>query len=180
MRAIVQDGYGPADRLRLAEVDRPAVGDDEVLLRMRATSVHPDVWHVVTGRPFVPRPKGSGLHRPTGRIPGTDVAGTVEAAGHAVTRFQPGDEVFGKTLRGYSWRNGGAFAHYVSVPQSRLAVKPPNITFERAATVPTAGYIVLANLHPDRSSPASGCWSTGRPVASERSPRSSRRLVART
>jgi NADPH:quinone reductase-like Zn-dependent oxidoreductase len=148
MRAIVQDGYGPADRLRLAEVDRPTVGDDEVLVRVRATSVHPDVWHVVTGRPVVLRLMGSGLRRPACRIPGTDVAGTVEAVGRTVTRFQPGAEVFGETLRGYSWRNGGAFAEYASVPESGLAAKPPNVTFEQAATVPAAGYIALLNLPP--------------------------------
>jgi NADPH:quinone reductase-like Zn-dependent oxidoreductase len=146
VRAIVQDGYGPADRLRLREVERPAVGDDEVLVRVRATSVHPDVWHVVTGQPFALRLMGSGLRRPACPIPGTDLAGTVEAVGAKVTRFRPGDEVFGESLRGYSWRNGGTFAEYASVPESGLAAKPPNVTFEQAATLPTPGYILLLNL----------------------------------
>lgn len=148
MRAIVQDGYGPADRLRLREVERPAVGDDEVLVRVRATSVHPDVWHVVTGRPFALRLMGSGLRRPGCPIPGTDLAGTVEAVGVKASRFGPGDEVFGESLRGYSWRNGGTFAEYASVPESCLATKPPNVTFAQASALPTAGHILLLNLPP--------------------------------
>jgi len=146
MRAVVQDRYGSPDRLRVGEVERPAVGDDEVLVRVRAASVHPDVWHVVTGRPFVLRLMGSGLRRPKCRIPGTDLAGVVEAAGRDVTGLRPGDEVFGESLRGFSWRNGGTFAEYASVPADTLAVKPANVTFEQAAAVPTAGYIALFNL----------------------------------
>jgi NADPH:quinone reductase-like Zn-dependent oxidoreductase len=146
MRAVVQDRYGSPDRLRVGEVERPAVGDDEVLVRVRAASVHPDVWHVVTGRPVVLRLMGSGLLRPTCRIPGTDLAGIVEAAGPKVTGLRPGDEVFGESLRGFSWRNGGTFAEYVSVPADILAVKPANVTFEQAATVPSTGYIALFNI----------------------------------
>lgn len=146
MRAIVQDGYGSVDRLRLREVERPVLGDDEVLVRVRAASVHPDVWHVVSGRPFVLRLMGSGMRRPKCPIPGTDLAGIAEAVGANVTRFRPGDEVFGESLRGYSWRNGGTFAEYASVPEGGLAVKPANVTFEQAAAVPTAGYITLLNL----------------------------------
>jgi NADPH:quinone reductase-like Zn-dependent oxidoreductase len=146
MKAIVQDRYGSPDDLRLRDVERPVVGDDEVLVRVRAASVHPDVWHVVTGRPFVLRLMGSGLLRPKFRIPGTDLAGIVAAVGRNVTRFRPGDEVFGESMRGYSWRNGGAFAEYASVPAEGLAPKPANVTFEQAAAVPTAGYITLLNL----------------------------------
>jgi NADPH:quinone reductase-like Zn-dependent oxidoreductase len=146
MRAVVQDGYGSPDRLRLREVDRPVPGDDEVLVRVRATSVHPDVWHVVSGRPFILRLMGSGLRRPGCPIPGTDLAGIVEAAGRAVTSLRAGDEVFGESLRGFSWRNGGAWAEYASVPEDALAIKPANVTFEEAAAVPTAGYIILLNL----------------------------------
>jgi NADPH:quinone reductase-like Zn-dependent oxidoreductase len=146
MRAVVQDGYGSPDRLRLGEVDQPVPGDDEVLVRVRATSVHPDVWHVVSGRPFVLRLMGSGLRRPGCPIPGTDLAGVVAATGRSVTRFQVGDEVFGESLRGFSWRNGGAWAEYASAPEDGLASKPANVTFEQAAAVPTAGYIVLLNL----------------------------------
>lgn len=153
MQAIVQDHYGSADDLRLREVERPAVGVDEVLVRVRATSVHPDVWHVVSGRPFVLRLMGSGLLRPKCRVPGTDLAGVVESVGKNVTRFQPGDEVFGETLRGFSWRNGGAFAEYASVPEDVLALKPAGVTFEQAAAVPTIGYITLLNVPRGRMRP---------------------------
>jgi len=153
MRAIIQDRYGSPDSLRLREVERPAVGDDEVLVRVRAASVHPDVWHVISGRPFVLRLMGSGLRRPKYPIPGTDLAGVVEAVGTGVTRFQPGDEVFGESMRGFSWRNGGAFAEYAAVPEEGLALKPGNVTFEQAAAVPTAGYIILLNLPRHRLRP---------------------------
>jgi NADPH:quinone reductase-like Zn-dependent oxidoreductase len=115
-------------------------------VRVRAASVHPDVWHVVTGRPFVLRLMGSGLRRPRYRVPGTDLSGVVEAVGPAVTRFAPGDEVFGESMRGLSWRNGGAYAEFAAVPEEGLAIKPANVTFEQAAAVPTAGYITLLNL----------------------------------
>jgi NADPH:quinone reductase-like Zn-dependent oxidoreductase len=157
VRAIVQDSYGSPDGLRLREVERPVVGDDEVLVGVRAASVHPDVWHVVSGRPFVLRLMGSGLLRPRCRIPGTDLAGVVEAVGGKVTRFRPGDEVFGETLRGFSWRNGGAFAEYASVPEDCSAGKPATVTFERAAAVPTARYIALVNL-------PEGCMRPGQRV----------------
>ncbi|WP_049566848.1 NAD(P)-dependent alcohol dehydrogenase [Nonomuraea sp. SBT364] len=146
MKAVVQDAYGSPDALEVREIGRPAVADDDVLIRVRAASVHPDVWHVVSGRPYVLRLMGNGLTRPKNRIPGTDMAGQVESIGKGVTRFRPGDEVFGETVRGLQWRNGGAFAEYVSVPQSALALKPGNVTFEQAASVPTSGLIVLQNL----------------------------------
>jgi NADPH:quinone reductase-like Zn-dependent oxidoreductase len=100
MRAVVQDRYGSSDVLEVREIDKPAVKDGEVLLRVRAASVHPDVWHVVSGRPYVLRLMGAGLRRPKNRVPGTDVAGHVESVGEGVTRFQLGDEVFGETVRG--------------------------------------------------------------------------------
>jgi NADPH:quinone reductase-like Zn-dependent oxidoreductase len=153
MLAIVQERYGSADLLRVREVERPVAADDEVLVRVHAASVHPDVWHVVTGRPFILRLMGSGLLRPKYTIPGTDLAGVVEAVGSKVTRFQPGDEVFGETLRGYSWRNGGAFAEYATAPEATLAHKPANVTFEQAAAVPTTGYITLLNLPRAKSGP---------------------------
>jgi NADPH:quinone reductase-like Zn-dependent oxidoreductase len=153
MKAVVQDRYGSPDRLELRELDPPAVDADEVLVRVRAASVHPDVWHVVSGRPYVLRLMGSGLLRPKTRIPGTDVAGLVESTGKDVTRFSPGEEVFGETLRGNQWRNGGAFAEFVAVPQDSLAVKPGNVTFEQAAAVPTSGLIALQNLRDGRLRP---------------------------
>jgi len=110
MRAIVQSGYGSVDDLTVSEVPRPEPATDEVLVRVRAASVHPDVWHVVAGRPMVLRLMGSGVRRPREQVPGTDVAGVVESVGSAVTRFEPGDEVFAETVRGVQWRNGGAFA----------------------------------------------------------------------
>ena len=147
MKAIVQDKYGsPDDVLQLREIAKPVVGDDEVLVRVRAASVHPDVWHVVTGRPYVLRLMGAGLLKPKNPVPGTDVAGEVESVGKDVTRFRPGDEVFGETHRGLQWRNGGAFAEYASVPQDVLALKPVGLTFEQAAAVPTSGFIALHNL----------------------------------
>jgi NADPH:quinone reductase-like Zn-dependent oxidoreductase len=146
MKAIVQDKYGTPDALELREIDKPVVKDDEVLVQVHAASVHPDVWHVVRGLPYVLRLMGAGLLKPKNRVPGTDAAGHVESVGKNVTRFQPGDEVFGETLKGYQWTNGGTYAEYVSVAQDALALKPANITFEQAAAVPTSGLIALQNL----------------------------------
>lgn len=146
MKAIVQDRYGSADVLRLREIEPPAVKDDEVLVRVRAASVHPDVWHVITGLPYVLRLMGTGLRKPKNPVPGTDAAGIVESVGSKVTRFRPGDEVFGETIRGMQWTNGGAYAEYVSAPEAGLALKPANVTFEQAAAVPTAGLIALLAL----------------------------------
>jgi NADPH:quinone reductase-like Zn-dependent oxidoreductase len=146
MRAIVQDRYGAPEFLQLREIERPAIGDDEVLVRVRATSVHPDVWHVVRGRPFVLRLMGTGLQRPKHPVPGTDLAGEVEAVGAAVTRFRRGDAVFGEAFRGYQWRNGGTFAEYAAVPADVLAPKPANLTFEQAAAVPASGFIALSGV----------------------------------
>lgn len=146
MKAIVQVRYGSADALELRDVARPVVGDDEVLVRVRAASVHPDVWHVVSGRPYVLRLMGAGFSKPKNPIPGTDMAGVVEEVGKNVTRFRPGDEVFGETIGSMQWINGGAFAEYVAVAEEGLALKPPNVTFEQAASVPTSGYIALLNF----------------------------------
>ena len=147
MKAIVQDKYGsPDDVLQLRDINKPVVGDDEVLVRVRAASVHPDVWHVVTGRPYVLRLMGAGVLKPKNPVPGTDMAGLVESVGKDVTRFGLGDEVFGETHTELQWRNGGAFAEYVSVPQEALALKPNCITFEQASAVPTSGFIALHNL----------------------------------
>ncbi len=145
--AIVQDKYGPpGDVLALRDIDKPAVGDDEVLVRVRAASVHPDVWHVVSGRPYVLRLMGAELLKPKNGVPGTDVAGHVESVGENVRRFEPGDEVFGESVRGLQWNNGGAYAEYASIPEEALALKPANVAFEQAAAVPTSGLIVLQNL----------------------------------
>ena len=154
MRAIVQDRYGAIDALSLREVERPAPAEDEVLIRVRAASVHPDVWHVVAGHPWALRLMGSGIRRPKDRVPGTDAAGVVESVGAAVTRFRPGDEVFGETIRGVQWRNGGAFAEHATAPEAGVALKPPTAGFEEAAAVPTAGLIALQNLTERGRAPA--------------------------
>src|SRR3954447_26695822 len=155
MRAIVQGRYGSVDDLNLSEVPRPEPAADEVLIRVRAASVHPDVWHVVAGRPAVLRLMGSGVRRPHQQVPGTDVAGEVEAVGSAVTRFRAGDEVFGETIRGVGWVNGGAFAEYAAAPEEGVALKPSGVRFEEAAAVPTAGLIALNNLPRQRVPPGS-------------------------
>src|SRR5437899_1331233 len=110
MKAVVQETYGSPDRvLTVRDVPMPAVGAGAVRVRVRAASVHPDVWHVVTGLPYVLRLMGNGVRRPTLQVPGTDLAGVVESVGPGVTRFKPGDEVFGESTS-HAWKNGGAFA----------------------------------------------------------------------
>jgi NADPH:quinone reductase-like Zn-dependent oxidoreductase len=147
MKAIIQDRYGPPEVLRLADVDPPSARPDEVLVRVHAASLHPDVWHVLHGRPYVLRLMGAGLRRPSQPVPGIDMAGVVEAVGAAVTRFAPGDEVFGETIKGFQWRNGGAFAEYVAAPERTLAHKPSGLRFAQAAAVPTSGLIAWSALH---------------------------------
>jgi NADPH:quinone reductase-like Zn-dependent oxidoreductase len=147
MKAIIQEGYGsPEEVLRLREVDTPVPGEDEVLVRVHAASVHPDVWHMVHGRPYIVRLMGGGLRSPKNPIPGTDLAGRVESVGPVVTRFRTGDEVFGESVRGFQWHNGGAYAEHAAVPEESLALKPANVSFEQAAAVPTSALIVLQNL----------------------------------
>jgi NADPH:quinone reductase-like Zn-dependent oxidoreductase len=146
MRAIVQSRYGSPDVLELREIDRPNVKDDKVLVRVRAASVHPDVWHALRGVPYVLRIMGSGLLRPKKPVPGTDLAGVVESVGGNVTRFHPGDEVFGQSVGANLWGNGGTFAEYAAVPESRLQLKPANLTFEQAASVLTSGQIAIQGI----------------------------------
>ena len=147
MRAVVQDAYGAPDQvLHVREVDIPEPDADELLVRVRAASVNPDVWHAVTGYPRVMRLMGAGLRRPKEPIPGLDMAGEVTAAGSGVVDFRPGDAVFGETHDRIQWVNGGAYAEYVCVPQHVLSLKPDNITFEQAGSIPTSGIIALVNL----------------------------------
>jgi NADPH:quinone reductase-like Zn-dependent oxidoreductase len=138
MKAMTQDRYGSADVLALEEIAMPVAGDDEVLIRVRAAGVGPDVWHLMTGLPYLVRATGVGLRRPKARVPGYDVAGTVEAVGRDVSRLRPGDEVFG-TCR-------GAFAEYACGRADRLAPKPANLSFEQAAAVPVSGSTALRGL----------------------------------
>lgn len=150
MRAVVQSEYGaPAEVLSVVERPEPVPSDDEVLVRVRAASVHPDVWHVVTGRPAMLRLMGSGLRRPQPDVPGTDLAGVVEAVGAGVTQLRVGDEVFGESIRGMQWRNGATWAELAVAPASGLVPKPSDVSFDAAAAVPTPGLIVLQNLPPE-------------------------------
>ena len=146
MKAVVQEKYGSPANLEVREIDRPVPGEDEVLVRVRAASLHPDVWHVVVGKPYVLRLMGGGFRRPKVSIPGTDMAGIVESVGARVSRFRPGDPVFGETVRKFQWIHGGAFAEYVAVHEELLERKPDNVSFEQAAAVPSSGFIVLFNL----------------------------------
>jgi len=136
MRAMVYERYGPPDVLELKEIERPAVVDDGVLVRVHAASVNPFDWHFLTGTPYLAR-LGVGLRKPKNHVLGVDFAGTVEVVGKEVTQFHPGDEVFGA-------RNG-AFGEYVCVRKS-VALKPGNLTFEQAAAVPVAGVTALQGL----------------------------------
>jgi len=169
MKAIVQTAYGPAsDVLECREIDVPQARSTDVLVRVRAASVHPDVWHTVEGLPYVVRLFGNGVARPKRLVPGTDLAGVVEAVGDNVTRFKVGDAVFGESTP-MGWWNGGAYAEYAAVPEKLLVHKPANISFEEAAAVPTSGFIALNNLQRlDRHGPgqsmlingAGGCVGT--------------------
>src|SRR3954452_14170981 len=140
MKAIVQHEYGaPHDVLRLVEVNTPAVGETEVLVRVRASSANPWDWHFIRVEPVLMRPAGIGvIPKPRFRIPGGDVAGTVEHVGGRVTGFAPGDHVYG-------FGHGG-FAEYVAVPQGNLARKPANLTFEQSAAVPLGALTAIQGL----------------------------------
>jgi NADPH:quinone reductase-like Zn-dependent oxidoreductase len=135
MKAIIQDRYGSPDVLQLREIDRPVVGDDEVLIRVHAAGIDQGVWHLMAGLPYLVRIAGFGLRAPKNPVRGLDVAGRVEAVGENVTEFQPGDEVFGTC--------NGSFAEYACARADRLAPKPANLTFEQAAAVPISGYAAL-------------------------------------
>jgi len=146
MKAIVQTRYGdPQEVLAFREIDRPGLRDGEVLVRVRATSVHADVWHAVSGRPILVR-LTAGLFEPTDLVPGTDLAGVVEATGKDVVRFKVGDAVFGASSTKMEWRNGGTFAEWAAVPAGGLEHKPEPLSFVQAAAVPTPGIIALTNL----------------------------------
>jgi NADPH:quinone reductase-like Zn-dependent oxidoreductase len=137
MKAIVQDTYGTPDVLDLREIDKPVVGDDDVLLRVHAASAFIGDWHIMMGLPYLIR-MVSGFRRPKARVRGQDVAGRVEAVGRDVTQFQPGDEVFGTC--------DGSFAEYATARKDKVAPKPANLTFEQAATIPIAGSTALQGL----------------------------------
>ena len=137
MKAITQDTYGSADVLVSQEIDRPEIGDDQVLIRVAAAGVNPADWAIMNGLPYIARPV-YGLPRPKIRVRGTDVAGVVESVGASVTRFKPGDEVFGSA--------NGSYADYAAAAEDGLAPMPANLTFEQAAAVPMAGLVALQAL----------------------------------
>ncbi len=143
MEAIIQKSYGAPERvLELEKVDRPSVGDDDVLIQVRATSVNTPDWITVTGVPYILRLQ-SGLRRPSTLVRGTDVAGVVEAIGKNVTDLQPGDEVFGSSWTDTLANRAGAFAEFTIVPASQLIKKPAGLTFEEAAASVMSGLTAL-------------------------------------
>jgi NADPH:quinone reductase-like Zn-dependent oxidoreductase len=142
MKAIVFTRYGSPDGLELREVPRPTPEDDELLISVHASSINSWDWEFLNGTPFLNRLMFGLLKpKPGKQILGADIAGTVEAVGRRVTRFQPGDEVFGDL-----WDNWGGFAEYACAHEAALEAKPANSTFEEAAAVPQAGVLALQGL----------------------------------
>ena len=137
MKAIVQNEYGSPDVYELKEIDKPMVKDDEVLVRVHAAGLNAGDYFAMRGEPYMIR-MSVGWPKPKNFIPGWDVAGTVEAVGHNVEQFQPGDEVFGACT--------GTCAEYVCAGEDKFALKPANLTFEQAAAVPTAAVTALRGL----------------------------------
>ncbi len=137
MRAIIQQGYGSPDVLRLQDVEKPAVEDGRVLVRVHASSVNATDWRSMRGKPYAARPMMGGLRGPKTGAAGVDAAGVVEAVGKDVTHVAPGDEVYGS--------RSGAYAEFVS--GRTFVLKPVNLTFEQAAAVPVAGCTALQALH---------------------------------
>ena len=152
MRAIVQDGYGTADVLRLAQVATPTIGDNEVLVRVRAAGLDRGTWHLMTGQPYLPR-LIFGIRRPKQPIAGRDLAGTVAAVGSAVTRFAVGDEVFGV--------GPGSFAEYAVARENKLVRKPASLSFELAAVVPVSATVALQAVDAGRIQPGQRVLITG-------------------
>ena len=139
MRAVVQDAYGSTEVLRVSRVEVPVIADDEVLIRVHAAGVDRGTWHLMTGRPYLMRVIGFGFRRPKNRVPGLDVAGTVEAIGAKVTRFAVGDQVFGISR--------GSFAELAAAKESKLALKPAGISYEVAAALPVSSTTAHQALH---------------------------------
>jgi len=140
MKAMVYHNYGSPDNLELRELEMPAVKDDEVLVRVHAASVNALDWHFLTGTPFLARIMAGGLLKPKQQILGVDLAGRVEAVGGGITRFRPGDEVFG------GCGSGGAFAEYACAVEAEIQLKPGNVTFEEAAAAGAAAHTALQGL----------------------------------
>jgi len=137
MKAIVYTKYGSPDVLQFKEVEKPAPTDGQILVKIYAASANPLDWHLMRASPFLARLAG-GLRKPKDPRLGADFAGRVEAVGANVAQFQPGDEVFGAST--------GAFAEYICVAESEVALKPANLSFEQAAAVPVAATTALQGL----------------------------------
>jgi len=137
MRAIVQREYGTADVLHVAEIDRPVIEAGEVLVQVEAAGLDRGTWHLMAGLPYAAR-LVVGLRAPKNAVPGLDLAGVVVAVGSSVTRFQPGDAVFGV--------GKGSFAEFAAAREDKVARKPSNLTFEQAAAVPVSGMTALRGL----------------------------------
>src|SRR5689334_15754581 len=138
MRAIVQDVYGSADQLRLAEVDKPVIAADEVLVQVHAAGVDRGTCHLMRGEPYLMRILGFGFRGPKNRVPGLDAAGTVAAIGGDISRFQAGDEVSGISR--------GSFAEYAAAREDKLVRKPAGLSPEQAAVVAVSGLAALQAL----------------------------------
>ncbi len=138
MKAVVQSKYGKPEVLTVQEVDKPTIDDDQVLVRISASTVNPADWHYMTGTPFLVRVGGGGLLRPKKLIPGLDLAGVVEEVGRNVTEFEPGDEVFGES--------SATYAEYSAVAERHIAHKPKNLTMEQAASLGVAAYTAIQGL----------------------------------
>jgi NADPH:quinone reductase-like Zn-dependent oxidoreductase len=152
MRAIVQDAYGSADVLRLAQVATPKIADNEVLVRVHAAGLDRGTWHLMTGQPYLLR-LIFGIRRPKQPVAGRDLAGTVAAVGSAVTRFAVGDEVFGV--------GPGSFAEYAVARENKLVRKPAGLTFEQAAVVPVSATVALQAVDAGRVQPGQRVLITG-------------------
>jgi NADPH:quinone reductase-like Zn-dependent oxidoreductase len=142
MRAVFQDVYGSADRLRLAGTGKPVIAAGEVLVQVRAAGVDRGTCHLMRGQPYLMRIMGFGFRGPKNHVPGLDVAGTVAAVGAGVTRFQVGDEVLGIAQ--------GSFADYAAAQEDKLVPKPAGLSFEQAAVVAVSGLAALKGLHTGR------------------------------
>jgi len=139
MKAIVHHEYGSPDVLKLEEVQKPTPADNELLIKVYAVSVNRSDWEGLIGKPLYARI--GGLIKPHNKIPGSDIAGAVEAVGKDVKQFKPGDEVFGLIMN-----YGGGFAEYACKSEKALALKPASMTFEQAAAIPQAAFIALQGI----------------------------------
>ncbi|MDJ0954153.1 MAG: alcohol dehydrogenase catalytic domain-containing protein, partial [Acidimicrobiia bacterium] len=141
MRAVSYARYGSPDVMEMTTVDRPVVGDNSVLIQVAATSLNRSDWETLVGSPFYVRING--LRAPRTKVLGSDVAGVVAEVGAAVTEFRPGDEVFGDVM----YHGMGTFAEYVSVEESApIVIKPPDVSFEQAATLPQSAVLAVQGL----------------------------------